>query len=433
MPTRTIAAIAALAVFAGVAAVVAAPLAQAAEPAPAPVVDAELRNRLIRAQERALNDYRCLFGVDTHKVPGGCDTGTGDPETPKPLVWQSAGDSFSSGLGLEPYYKEVGSNSDGYCKRSVSAHGPVAANILRQRGWEIDTSRESMTACSGGYVEQYFNDYSHGSKRALWVQGWHEQETPKRADVLVMSFGGNDIGFVELLDDTDYAVRLNNLLDPQMNCSGLRYRKQEPDRYKCDMMIEGDIRGGIDDFYVHVVERALTDNGQLYVVGYPNLIAPYNEWTSLLFGLIRECTIMSVPLIGGNAKRALTSAMDGIAQHFNDILKRAVGRANAKLGEVRVHYLNLYQLYRTGTHRVVAHTSEFGRNGDAHPLQDYGTGGSHEYCGKRGTRTWLRGPLPPDYALHPNARAHTMTARALADLIELTHPYFNQSNSDGAG
>ena len=39
--------------------------------------DIEVRDRLIADQENLLNTYRCLFGVDTHAVPGGCE----DPDT----------------------------------------------------------------------------------------------------------------------------------------------------------------------------------------------------------------------------------------------------------------------------------------------------------------------------------------------------------------
>ena len=38
------------------------------------VGDVELRDRLIADQENSLNVYRCLFGVDTDLVPGGCPT-----------------------------------------------------------------------------------------------------------------------------------------------------------------------------------------------------------------------------------------------------------------------------------------------------------------------------------------------------------------------
>lgn len=35
--------------------------------------DISTRDQLIADQENLLNTYRCLFGVDTHAVPGGCE------------------------------------------------------------------------------------------------------------------------------------------------------------------------------------------------------------------------------------------------------------------------------------------------------------------------------------------------------------------------
>ena len=38
-------------------------------------LDVEVRDRLIADQEALLNTYRCMFGVDTQVVPGGCSNG----------------------------------------------------------------------------------------------------------------------------------------------------------------------------------------------------------------------------------------------------------------------------------------------------------------------------------------------------------------------
>ncbi len=48
----------------------------ASQPAPTSQ-DIQMRDQLIADQENLLNTYRCMFGVDTHAVPGGC----GEPGT----------------------------------------------------------------------------------------------------------------------------------------------------------------------------------------------------------------------------------------------------------------------------------------------------------------------------------------------------------------
>ncbi|MXZ77278.1 MAG: hypothetical protein F4Z06_03230 [Acidimicrobiia bacterium] len=72
----------ALAVAAFVIAVAPATTAQTVE-------DVEARDQLIANQENLLNTYRCLFGVDTEVVPGGCPnpntvTPGVSPENPTP-------------------------------------------------------------------------------------------------------------------------------------------------------------------------------------------------------------------------------------------------------------------------------------------------------------------------------------------------------------
>ncbi|MYH96454.1 MAG: hypothetical protein F4129_08095, partial [Acidimicrobiia bacterium] len=58
--------------------VVAAPPAASAQAA----AEVAVRDQLIASQENLLNTYRCLFGVDTEVVPGGCP----NPDTVTPGV-----------------------------------------------------------------------------------------------------------------------------------------------------------------------------------------------------------------------------------------------------------------------------------------------------------------------------------------------------------
>ena len=105
------------------------------------------------------------------------------------VSWQSAGDSYSSGEGV---FGNVGD-----CAQSQSAYGPLAADALRDVGWEIQS--ETFTACTGHLVEDYFNRrQDSGGKPSLWSWGI-EQGGPERVDVIAMSFGGNDIGFAGLV------------------------------------------------------------------------------------------------------------------------------------------------------------------------------------------------------------------------------------------
>ena len=159
---------------------------------------------------------------------------------------------------------------------------------------------ETFTACSGAVTEQYSNSWTVDvdgvthTYKSQWRLGT-SQGGPAEVDVLVMSFGGNDIGFADVLGDcvivpTDWRDppgcgvsveelkgRIDALLNPTKNdCSGLRYRLESDDRYECSLEIGGR-RGSIIDFYQDLVERRLTERGKLYVVGFPQLFAPVNE------------------------------------------------------------------------------------------------------------------------------------------------------------
>ena len=315
-----------------------------------------------------------------------------------PLTWHSAGDSYSSGTGAEPYYDdEFG------CQRSLKAYGFEAADLLRGDQWAIggpDGAEDitqipnpiSFSACSGHHIEEFFVRHTHGLD-------WHKQLWPRtsgRVDVLTMSFGGNDVGFdtireelLGLLAEDDFVEvlsrRIDWLLHPAKSCTGLRYQLDVPDRYECDLQLPGG-RGGLDDFYYIVARDRLTDNGRLYVAGYPQLFADYDDWPggecTWFSGLVRDVAVIVAYLTNG----------------LNDTIKSAIDLANARLGENKIVYLDVHRLYREG----------------AHELCGYGERWTHGFPARGGK------------ALHPKAEGHEATGEALAELIKQTHPYATQ-------
>ncbi|MDE0368721.1 MAG: GDSL-type esterase/lipase family protein, partial [bacterium] len=335
----------------------------------------------------------------------------------KTVSWQSAGDSYSAGQGLR--------DREGICARSPRAYGPTAADLLGDRGWVV--SSETYVACSGAVIEQYFNGWEvpwgpsyfervgicagnplcavalpggTSSIASQWEQS-RDQGGPGRVDVMTLSFGGNDIGFADVLSDCvtlpnkwdvvsgcdiaewELKSRISNLLNPPRSCTGRgpRYELGGADRYECDLDL-GDERGSIVDFYVKVVEEKLTDRGQLYVVGYPKLFAPVNEWP----GWIK--TSCQAVLRGDTEK------LGRVAEHLNVHLRSAVTRANERLGGApRVHYIDLLAMYRHN---------------------------QAELCGTKAD--WLHGLFAPPVttccSFHPNAEGYKKTAERLAVAIE---------------
>lgn len=335
--------------------------------------------------------------------------------------WVSAGDSYSSGEGVR--------GNQGACAQSDKAYGPLAADLFRVAGWNI--TAEAFTACTGHFVEDLFNPRPGSNKDSLWDWGL-DQGAPDRTDVLSLSFGGNDIGFADVLLDClpiadswldaylgvaftglpieftgcdtpeeDVNDRIAALLDPpRRDCRGGRHENRRVARdpgFDCDLLIDDggtsgeagdDVRGSIVDFYVRLVEQHLTDRGHLVVVGYPNIFAPPEEWPGWV-------QIQCQGITRGDAER-----IGRMGAALDDALARAVQRANRAIGEDRVHYLPRSLLYRDGSHELCG-TGDDWLNG-----VDFNRGG---------------GRVRLETAFHPNAAGHAATAAGLTRVLnELT-------------
>ncbi|MFT3852179.1 MAG: hypothetical protein QM733_05500 [Ilumatobacteraceae bacterium] len=320
------------------------------------------------------------------------------------LSWQSAGDSYSSGEGV---FGNVGA-----CAQSDDAYGPQAVARLRNDGWPIGSV--TFTACTGHLVEDYFNARpDSGDKASLWQWGV-DQGGPDPVDVITMSFGGNDIGFADLISDclpipdtwtgyigtvvtsglsgcdpseADIDARIDALLDPPVTGCGAS-RREQPAQFDCDLRLEGRT-GSIVDFYYDVVSRHVTDRGALFVVGYPRIFAPVDQWQAWVKVACQGVT------------RGDTEKLGRVAEHFNDKLREAVDRANWALGGTRIHYIDRLALYRDGQHELCG-TNDDWLNGVA--TTRGGTGLTFRY----------------QSSFHPNAAGHAAIADAVVAAVTST-------------
>jgi hypothetical protein len=305
--------------------------------------------------------------------------------TPDDVEWQSAGDSYSSGEGIL--------NNSGACAQSDLAYGPQAAERLRAAGWGID--RTTFTACTGHLVEDYFNVRAGtGGKSSLWDWG-REQGGPERVDVIAMSFGGNDVGFGDVvtrclkescssLTDAELQRRADWLLDPgRRDCVSSRRESKE---YECDLALSSS-RGSIVDFYEQIVTDRMSDRGRLYVVGYPQLFADPSEWS---WWEGRLCA---------GVRKDDTEKLNRAAQHLNGRLQEAVRRANEALGADRIVYVDRLAAFRSGGHELCGRGEDW-MNG----LTVYRGGRSLRY----------------ETSFHPNAAGHSATADQLVEQVRAT-------------
>ena len=309
------------------------------------------------------------------------------------VTWLSAGDSYSSGVGTDPH-------AEGSCRRSPSAAGPAAAELLGRQGWTV---AHTHTACEGGFVEDMFNQRSQTpGQMSMWAEHVEALRGPRRVDVVALSLGGNDIGFEDVVlacvpfaritelvlgcpSEGELRARIDSLVDPGRTCPGASRRGSRPD-YGCALRIDGRQYGSIADFYREVVSERLTERGRLYVIGYPSLIAPSSEWR-----LFDPCWALYKP---GTVDR-----LGQLAEHLNRQLAEAVRRANEALGAERVHYVDTYTPLREGRHEVCGRGSDF-----IHGIT---------HVGLNPLTGWHR-------SFHLNNAGHAAVARLLAGKVEST-------------
>lgn len=320
----------------------------------------------------------------------------GTPPSP-PLSWQSAGDSYASGEGV---FGNVGD-----CAQSDEAYGPLATVRLSDAGWQIPN--RTFTACTGHLIEDYFTARPDtGGKQSMWDWG-REQGGPERVDVITMTFGGNDIGFRELLFDcldlptswrdiaptgcdvaeADLTARVDHLLDPPQRCDGSR--RSGSAGFDCDLDIGGR-RGSIVDFYADVATSRLSERGRLYVVGYPRLFAPVDQWPGWIKTACQGIT------------RGDTEKLGRVAEHFNRKLIETVRRVNAAIGEERVHFVDRLADFSDGNHELCGSGEDY-LNGIA---RDRGEGPGIRF----------------QTSFHPNAAGHRSTADDLVEIVRQTFP-----------
>lgn len=300
--------------------------------------------------------------------------------------WLSTGDSYSSGEGIAG----TGVGND-RCAQSDEAFGPLAADVLRfSRRWSIQP--EAFTACTGAVV----TDFYRGRGRSLW--DWtKDQVQGSEADfrVITMSFGGNDIGFADvvrdcvalpddwgdLLDDGVLGDRCDRDLDEISDAI-----RALADEGRFEPIGPGNSparnqTGSISDFFELVASNHLTRDGVLTVVGYPRLFTPSEDW-----GAWRgdRCELI-------DSEDA--DHLGELAEELDDVLEEAVEQADPQAGQIR--YISRVELFDDG-------------------------GRSHSLCTR--LSEWLNGVTlgiadgsgRMEHSFHPNELGHRATAIEVA-------------------
>ena len=126
-------------------------------------------------------------------------------EDPGPILRNATkvailGDSYSSGEGTFNYTSETDLPRN-RCHRSLFTYG---LSLFAYSGNPTEEDGRSIVACSGAVTQDYFQPNPGGTK-AKHLPPQHEQlaellrESDRAPDVVLLTFGGNDIGFAHII------------------------------------------------------------------------------------------------------------------------------------------------------------------------------------------------------------------------------------------
>lgn len=211
---------------------------------------------------------------------------------PDDLVWLALGDSYSSGEGLR--YVDTDANPPGTtCERATGrstvnngngsrAYAAVAYDELRG-DWENSEFR--LLACTGATSDKVFGQYDE----------WRATD-PRKADLVTLSMGGNDLGFADVIfgcvgisfeggfaaaASLGYGAAAPIVwgLNPAVGCTV----SEDTLRQRIADVVGPDGSQTLANTYREFAKNSMNPGGHIIVVGYPNIIEQSSDWTMSWF------------------------------------------------------------------------------------------------------------------------------------------------------
>lgn len=296
-----------------------------------------------------------LFAVKVSGLEADYPRGLTLGQTPRSPVAESdyvaLGDSFSSAEGVPPF--DSASTSNG-CHRSTRAYSHLLDASPSQ-----NLVLQAFVACSGATTGNVLNG-QNGENPQVNSLG-------TSTDIVTITIGGNDIGFV------DFLIACVN---PLTNCntSSAAYANAMD-------KITNDLPDSLDGLYIGQdgIQDRVGTNTRVLVVGYPRVV-PYDD--SLL-----TCGILS-----SDERTAARQAITGL----NNAIQDAVTRAGSQFEFVDADaVINGVRVSPFATHEYCSDDSYF--NGIGTAVAD------------------------PSYAMHPNVAGQAAYAHLVNDYL-VTHP-----------
>jgi GDSL-like Lipase/Acylhydrolase family len=371
----------------------------------------------VRSSGLAITVLICLAVASCPR--DGASAGASDtPLRDKAINWLMAGDSYSSGQGID--------DNVGECARSTEAYADNAYNRLGG-GFYLNWS-EDIVACSGDVINNFSlqaaeaalhfsnmpfdpsslsdacraqldtvagEDWADAIIRgtdhfALWRKANCSPETG-RYDIISFTFGGNDIGFPSVLK----GCIVGTLRDAWADVNPGLTKSCPSEKTIHDRIAKLANPGGViydrahnipgvsyAEFLRQVARDYLAPGGRLYVAGYPHMFAPSDDWP--WYDL--ACQGFDYPK---------ADMLGRLARYLNTTILRQVEAAHASDGRIR--FVSV--------------------------IDDFKNGG-HELCGHG--QDWINGltvgPFDPAESFHTNRAGNDEEGSLLADAIKADPP-----------
>lgn len=264
---------------------------------------------------------------------------------PPGITWLAAGDSYSSGEGTATIRLPYSSNT---CARSLDAYGPLAAFDLKNRGGP--PALLTHVACTGSTVHEFLccGSAANNDHGPQWTEAVTGLSPDTRFDVISMSFGGNDIGFVSIIQDCIQWLQANTWANVQPSSPACHVQLPELKK-RIDNLLAGTsweyptdsfaptapgIGRSLADFYAYVANEKLTADGVFVVVGYPNLFAPHAQWNSINKYFCQSVAWQDAEML------------NAASEYLDQKLHEAVTNASRKLEQGKITYVPLREVYK---------------------------------------------------------------------------------------
>ena len=284
--------------------------------------------------------------------------------------WLAAGDSYSSGEGLP--------HATGPCAQALPGSGSEDwADVARDRLANAlpGLARPRLVACTGASSSSFFTS----------------QWTPAlgRFDLVTFTFGGNDIGFSQILEQCIGLPGAGLPTDPGHNCPR-------------DALVRARIASALESpyraFLARVADDAVVPGGNIVVLGYPEIVELPSFWPA---GTI-SCSLIGV---------ADANEIRGLAGDFNATIGYDVQVINAA--------------HPNGAHLTFVDVNSGGGAGISRSDQNLfepAAGARHNLCT---TQPWMNGFSTIDYgagSFHPKQAGQDAMGALVAEVIPALVP-----------